>query len=139
MPLQDDLTIPNAALLYRILHETWTTNKGGRHRPSSIAFFEAHGEVSYFADAPGVLGELRRIFQGKEIASVPASVIRDKGLAIERRPNECPPNFQSDKACHVVVGPAAQMQRNEYEKRARSIAKHDDVKIVASEPPLPAA
>ncbi len=138
MPLHDDLTIPNAALLYRVLHKTWTTTKGGRYRPSSIAFFEAQGEVSYFTEAPGVLSELRRIFQGKEIASVPASVIRDKGLAIERRPDECPPGFQSDRACHVVVGPAAQMPINEYEKRARSIAKHDDVKIVPPEP-APAA
>lgn len=124
-------------MLYRVLRENWTTNKGGRYRPSSIAFFEAQGEVSYFTDDPGVLPELRRIFQGKEIASVPASVIREKGFAIERRPGECPPEFGCDPACHVVAGPAGQMVRNEYEKRARSIAKHDNVKIVAPEPPGP--
>ncbi|SRR5216684_6341396 len=137
MPLLDDATIPGNAVLFRVLHQHkgWITSKGGTPRPSSIAFFEAHGEVSYFVNAPGMLTELRRIFQGSEIASVPASVIREKNLAIERRPAECPVGFQCDPACHVVVGPNGEMERNVYERNARSIAKHPDVKIVPNDPP----
>jgi len=133
MALQDDATIPGATTLYRVLHDGWTTDKGGKHRPSSIAFFEAQGEVSYFVDGSGILQELRRIFPGKEIACVPASVIREKGLAIERRPGECPTDFHLDPNSHVVCGPAEPMERNEYEKRARSIARHNDVTLAPTE------
>ena len=55
---------------------TGAANKGGKHRPSSLAFFSTKQEVSYFVEAPGILVELQRIFPGKEIARVPALVIR---------------------------------------------------------------
>ena len=131
MPLRHDEGIAREAILYRILqHKGWTTNKGGKHRPSSIAFFEVDGEVSYFIDSDSMVPELRRIFPGADIARVPASVVIDAGFAIERRPNECPEDFRCNPACHVVVGPAQPMEPNDYEKRARSIAKHPDVGIV---------
>jgi hypothetical protein len=132
MPLIDDASILDGAVLFRVLHPGWTTTKGGAYRLASHAFFEARGEVSLFLDAPGLLEELRRIFPGKEIASVSASVIRGAGLAIERRPAECPSDFRCDKACHVVVGPQEDLQRNDLEKRYRSIAKHPSVTILPS-------
>lgn len=136
MPLTDDGTIPaNAVLLRALPYPSWITNKRGTRRPSSAAFFSTRQEVSYFLEAPGILTELRRILQSSDFARVPASVIRGLGLVIERRPAECPLGFRGDPASHVVVGPPEQMQRNEYEKRARSIAKHPNVSLVVPDPP----
>ena len=138
MPLQDDQTIPDDAILYRVLPiPSWIKTEGERRRPSSIAFYEARGEVSYFMDSPGMLAEVRRIFPGVEIARVPASVLRsaEVGFAIERRPTECPDGFQSDPACHVVAGPNGQITRNEFQRRAGRIAKHADVSLVPEESP----
>jgi hypothetical protein len=135
MPILDDATIPNSAMLFRVLFPGWTTTKGGTYRLASHAFFETRGEVSLFLDAPGLLEELRRVFSGREIASVSASVIRGAGLVIERRPAECPPDFRCDHSCHVVVGPAEELQRNELERRYRSIAKHPSVAILPAEQP----
>ena len=137
MPLLDDATIPDNAILLRVLRQdpNWTTNKGGRRRPSNLAFYEARGEVSYFIDAPGMLTELRRIFPGQEIVNVPAAVIRGVGFAIVRRPNDCPADFQCDRTCHVVAGPSGELQRLEFQRRARAIAKHQDVTILPSEAP----
>ena len=135
MPLHDDQTIADDAILYRVLpHPNWVKVDAGVTRPSSIAFFECRQEVSFFVDGPGILSELRRIFPGAPIAKVPAAILREKGLAIERRPGECGDDFNGDPASHVVVGPAEQIQPNLYEKRARSIAKHPDVGIVPEEP-----
>jgi hypothetical protein len=138
MPLLDDGTILADAVLLRVLpHPGWITNKGGIRRPSSIAFYEAYGEVSYFLDGPGVVAELRRIFKDAEIARVPVQVIRAIGFAIERRPDECPIGFRCDRSNHVVAGPAQQMDRNVYEKLARSIAKQPAVTIIDCEPETP--
>ena len=135
MPLTDDGTIPPNAILLRVLaHPGWITTKGGTRRPSSIAFYEAGGEVSYFIDGPGMLAELGRIFQGSEIARVPALAVRGVGFAIERRPNECPEDFQCDRTCHVVAGPPAELTRLEFQGKARSIAKDPSVSIIHSEP-----
>jgi hypothetical protein len=133
MPLHDDATIPDDALLLRALPHGWTTTKGGRYRPASHAFLEVRGEVSLFVDGPGVLDEVRRIFPGLEIASVSASVIRRKGLVIERRPLESPEGFLCDPICHVVVGPNEQLQRPELERRYRSLAKDPAVTILSPE------
>jgi hypothetical protein len=80
-----------------------------------------------------MLEELRRIFPGREIARVSASVVKGKGLVIERRPLECPEGFQRDPACHVVAGPSAEIQRPELEKRYRSIAKDPSIAILLPE------
>lgn len=137
MPLHDDETIPHDAVLLRALIPTWTTNKGGRYRPASAAFFSVSQEVSYFLDGPGMLPELHRIFPGLEIARIPASVIRGVGVgfAIERRPTQCPDGFQCDRASHVVAGPSTEMTRKEIERRAGFIAKHANVTIIY--PPKP--
>lgn len=131
MPLTDDPSIPIEATLLRVLVAPgWVTNKGGTRRPSSIAFFEAQGEVSFFVDGPGVVAELRRIFGGVEIASVPAAALRNVGVAVERRPEECPPDFRCDANSHVVAGPAIAMEEREYERRARSVAKQPGVSLL---------
>ena len=138
MPLQDDQTIPDDAILYRVLPlPSWIKTEGEKRRPSSIAFYEARGEVSYFVDGPGMIAEVRRMFPGMEIACVPASVLRsaEVGFVIERRPAECPDGFQSDPAYHVVAGPNGELTRNEFQRRAGRIAKHPDVTILPKEPP----
>jgi hypothetical protein len=91
--------------------------------------------VSYFIDVPGMLTELNRIFPGSEIARVPALVVRTVGFAIERRPDECPEDFQCDRACHVVAGPPAELTRLEFQRKARNIAKDPSVTIIHAEPP----
>src|SRR5229473_5533395 len=109
MAVQDDQTVHDDAILYRVLDDDpdWRTTKGDRYRPSNLAFYEATGEVSYFVESPGMLPELERIFPGQEIASVRASVLRsaEVNFAIERRPNEVPVGFRCDPANHVVAGP----------------------------------
>jgi len=141
MPLQNDPTIPDEAILYRVLDDNpdWRTNKGGRYRPSKLAFYEARGEVSYFLNSPDMLPELQRLFPGREIASVPASVLRsaEVGFVIQRRPDEVPPDFRCDPASHVVAGPPVEMTRLEFERRARAIAKHQFTTIIRS-PSAPA-
>jgi len=135
-PLIDDQTIPADAVLLRVLRQdpNWTTNKGGRFRPASLAFFSTTEEISYFLEAPDIVAELWRIFPGHRIARIPSSVIRAEGFAIERRPDECPPDFRGDRACHVVAGPALQVTRIEFQRRAGSIARHLDVTIIEPEP-----
>lgn len=140
MALVDDATIPNGATLLRVLRKGkgWTTtDKGGRYRPTSAAFFSSNQEISYFLEAAGILADLQQMFPGCEIARIPASVIRGTGSVIERRPAECPPEFQGNHACHVVAGPNTATERNELEKRARTIAKHPDVEIIPAQPGPP--
>jgi hypothetical protein len=138
-PLIDDQTIPPDAALLRVLRQDprWTTNENGRIRPTSLVFFSATEEISYFVDMPGIVDELQRIFPGHKIARVPVSAIRAVGFAIERRPTECPADFQSDRACHVIAGPALQSTRLEYQRRARSIAKNMEVTIIDPEAQAP--
>ena len=133
MPLRNDETIPDDAVLLRVLLKdpNWTTNRGGRYRAASLAFFSTEQEISYFLEAPGVLAEVQGMFPDHEIARVPASVIRSVTFAIERRPAECPPNFQGDRSCHVVAGPSVEITRKDNERCARSIAKHKDVTIIS--------
>jgi hypothetical protein len=106
MPLQNDDSVPNDALLYRILRPDWITTEDGKRRPTSNALLDSNREASLFEAGPGVLEELRRLFPGYEIASVRASVIRAAQLVIQRRPEECHEDFQGDRASHVVVGPS---------------------------------
>jgi len=138
MPPIDDQTIPADAVLFRVLRKdpNWTTNKGGRLRPTSLAFFSSEQEISYFLDAPGMLAELQRIFPEHKIARVPAAVIRAAGFVIERRPDpaDCPRDFHCDPACHVVAGLSAEVTRIVFQRRARSIANHADIVIIEPEP-----
>jgi|SRR6266581_1020555 len=142
MPLVDDVTIAVEAVLFRVLVDpNWITTKGGTRRPSSVAFYEATAEVSYFVEVPRILTELARLFPGMEVARVPAVVVRGVGFVIERRPGECPDGFQCDPTCHVVAGPPAPMTRNEFQRKARIIAKDPNITIVRPQPaaaPVPA-
>jgi hypothetical protein len=125
MALHDDDTIPNDALLYRVLHPKWITVVDGRPRPNSLALLESNFEASLFLEGEGILAELRRLFPQLRIASVPALIIRQEHLVIERRPNECPEGFGCDSTSHVVVGPNAEIGRNEYQRRTRAIARNN--------------
>lgn len=135
MPLQNDDSIPNDAILYRVLHPTWVTLENGKRRPTSNALLDSNREASLFIAGPGVLEELRRLFPGYEIASVRASIIRAAQLAIQRRPDECHEDFHGDRASHVVVGPGDDIGRNEYQRRTRAIAKNAEFTILQQAPP----
>jgi hypothetical protein len=117
MPLQDDPSIPNEAVLLRALEKNWTIDSGEGRRPTSFAFKAANYETSFFVEEPGVIEEMRRHLSCPEgIAAVPARVVRECGLVIERRPDECPTTFQVNNRCHVVVGPPGTVRRTEYER-----------------------
>ncbi len=131
MPLQDDATVPNDATLLRVLHKTWVTGEGENRRPTSHAFMDSNFETSLFINSPGVVTELHRIFIGLEIACVPVGALREIGLVIERRPDECPENFNCDPRCHVVIGPPREMARNEYQRLTRNLAKHPQTQILS--------
>lgn len=132
MPLRNDETISDEAILFRVLiaDPNWKTRESdGRYRPTSLAFYSADQDVSYFVDGPGVVEALNKLFAGLEIASVPASVIRGVGFVIERRPEECPEDFECDRSCHVVAGPAEPIPRKDHQRRVRTIAKHPRVYV----------
>jgi hypothetical protein len=130
MPLQDDATVPNDATLLRVLHKTWVTGEGENRRPAKHAFMDSNFETSLFVNSPEVVTELRRIFIGLEIACISVGVLREAGLVIERRPDECPEAFNCDPRCHVVIGPPNEMTRNVYQRIARTIAKHPQTRIL---------
>jgi hypothetical protein len=130
MPLQDDATVPNDATLLRVLLKTWVTGDGENRRPTSHAFMDSNYETSLFLNSPEVVAELHRLFIGLEIASVSVGVLREAGLIVARRPDECPDNFNCDPNCHVVIGPPGEMTRNIYQRIARTIAKHPQTRIL---------
>ena len=138
MPLTDDHSVQPGAVLYRVLVDpNWITTKDQTRRPSKQAFYEARGEVSYFEEGPDVLAEVQRLFPGLPIASVPASVIREEGLVIERRPHEAQ-DLPTIGGAHVIAGPQNPIARSEFEKKARRIAKHPNVSIIDPELSPPA-
>lgn len=134
MPLQNDASIGDNAVLLRVLHDNWIYRDGERRRPTKQAFMDGNtGEVSCFIDGPGVREEIRRMFPGREIAAVRAQVVRDSGFVIERRPADCG-NFRGAPDSHVVIGPPVQLRRLECERCAHRIAVHPDVILVARAP-----
>ena len=108
---------------------------GEARRPGKIAFIDGRTqEASCFIEGPGVAEEMRRILPCPEgIAVVPASVVRECGFAIERRPDGCPEGFRCDPASHVVIGPPEVIRRKLYEKMARQIATHPETRIIPPE------
>ncbi|PYU22862.1 MAG: hypothetical protein DMG32_17200 [Acidobacteria bacterium] len=132
MAVVNDSSIPNDAILLRVLLPGWTCLKNSRYRPTTHAFIDGRtGEVSCFIVGPGVEAEVRRMFPDFEIATVPANVIRGSGFAIERRPGECT-GFNGDPGAHVVIGAPDEVTRREYERRAKKIAVHLETTILPS-------
>lgn len=134
MAVVDDPSIPADAVLLRVLLPGWTCLKNARYRPATHAFTDGRtGEVSCFIAGPGVEAEVRRMFPGLEIATVPAGVVRESGFAIERRPGECE-GFNGDAGAHVVIGAPLEVTRLEYDRRARRIAVHSQTTILPKTP-----
>jgi|SRR5208282_3002365 len=133
MPLVDDASIPDEAVLLRALLPNWIHEQDGIRRISKQAFLDGQtGEASCFIDGAGVQAEVRRIFPGKEIGAVTARVVRESGFVIARRPNEADP-FAMDANAHVVIGTAQQLRRIEYERCAKRIAIHAETRILLEE------
>jgi len=131
MPINDDATIPDDAILLRVLLKDWITTKHERRRPTSHAFRDSNAESSCFIDSETIRSELRRLYPGLEVATVPAGVLRQNGFAIERRPDEVSEDFAGDHRDHVVVGPPQACARNLQERMARAIVQDERVTIVA--------
>lgn len=130
MPVVNDPSIPDEAILLRVLLPGWTCHKNQRYRPQSLAFTDGHTyEASCFIASEGVEAEVRRMFPQYEIAAVPAGVVRRSGFAIQRRPGECE-GFQGDPNAHVVIGSAVSVSKKEYERCARAIAVDAETKIL---------
>jgi len=130
MPVIDDTSITDDAILYRVLHPGWTCSKNGRYRPQSMAFTDGRSkEVSCFIAGEGVEEKVRSMFPGLEIATVSARVVRESGFAIERRPTECE-EFSGDPKTHVVIGSPTGIPNKEYERCARKIAVHAATSIL---------
>jgi hypothetical protein len=129
MPLQDDATIPAEATLYRVLpFPSWVTTEQGVLRPTSAAFYEGRGEVSYLLDGPGVLDEIRRLYPSAPIAALPASTLREVAdYVIVRRPDEASERLRD---YHVVVGASNEITKNDSRRRAKSISRHDSVRVI---------
>ena len=130
MPLVDDASIPNEAILLRALLPGWIHEQDGIRRISKQAFLDGQThEASCFIDGAGVQSEVRRIFPGKEIGAVTARAVRESGFVIERRPKEADP-FTGDRNAHVVIGTAQSLRRIEYERCAKKIAIHAETRIL---------
>ena len=133
MPINNDESIPNDAILLRLLTKDWIVTKEGVRRPTSHAFRESNFESSCFVDSPATRIELKKLYPGFEIAAIPAQVFRESGFAIERRPDEVPEGFEGDRRNHVVVGPPQACARNLHERMARSIVRNVRVAILVLE------
>ena len=49
MPIQDDPTIADNTVLYRVLvDKNWIAKTNDTYRPASVAFHQARGDISYF-------------------------------------------------------------------------------------------
>lgn len=129
MPINDDATIPHDAILLRVLLKDWITTKQERRRPTSHAFRDSNAESSCFIDSEATRANLARLYPGLEVAAVPASVLRENGFAIERRPNELPEEFGGEQQSHVVVGPPQACARAVQERMAQAIVRDERVTI----------
>jgi hypothetical protein len=135
MPIVNDDTIPDEAILLRVLHDGWTCTRNGQRRPNSLAFLDGHsGEPSCFIQGDGVETQVRQMYPGHEIASFTARAVRESGYVIQRRPNECG-SFGGDPNDHVVIGPPGAMGKNAKVRSARRIAEHQATAILPSPQP----
>jgi|HubBroStandDraft_6_1064221.scaffolds.fasta_scaffold269864_3 hypothetical protein len=131
MPIRDDASIPDHTALCRVLiKRQWVSNKGGRPRPTSDSFNDCTGETSCFVSGPNTIAELRRLFPDAfAFATFPARILRENGFGIERRPEDCHPDYHGNSQDHVVFGPTEALSRKDCERRVSAIVKHLDVVI----------
>jgi hypothetical protein len=129
-PAEDDLSISDSASLLRVVLPRWVVTRDGRERPTSDSLQDSNFENSCFVEEEFPVERLQALFPGKKIARIPASVVRQAGFFIERRPGEAPAGCAVPGA-HVVIGPRSEIGRGAYERAARSIVKHQAVSVIA--------
>ena len=131
MPIEDDPSISNEAIVLRVLLPDWITTKGGRTRPTSHALLElgGTGECSCFLSSETILVKLANKFPGKSVAAIPAMVLRQNNFAVRRQPDDCPEDLIDEHGIHVVIGPKDQCNNHQTEKRARAIVTDARVTI----------
>jgi hypothetical protein len=128
MPRHDDPSIPDDAVLIRAVHPDWLEEKDGTERITSATFLSGQAEASCFIGSEvgelqgfreNILPELRALLKIdiQALAVISARAVRDAGLWVYRKPEE----FRGNNA-HVVICPPDGMSRNQYTKRAKSLA-----------------
>lgn len=147
-PREDDRAIDNDKRLWRALPD-WVTAKEGHERPKSESLTDSSYENSCFLESEITLEEIvayllagaqqqghdklmKLIEEGLPFALIPVGVIREAGFIVERRPEEA--EGCANPNAHVVVGPAAEIRRKDYERAAKKIVKHETVAIVRATP-----
>jgi hypothetical protein len=133
-PLLDDERIAGDAFLLRALLPKWSIVKAGRERPTSDSLLDSNFENSCFVEGELSVAQVQLMFPGLKLARLPVSVVRREGFALERRPEEAPPGCPAPEA-HLVIGPLRELERGDYEGRARRIVKDPSVQVIA--PPQP--
>jgi hypothetical protein len=135
-PRHDDPSIANDVTVLRLLHEKWTTMKGGRERPTTDSLTDSSFENSCFVEGEIPFDELVALFPGKKIARIPVRLLRSEGYSLERRPDEAPENC-SCPSSHVVCGPLNAIVRGVYEAMARRVVKSPETTILPPAPFVP--
>lgn len=147
-PHEDDRAINNDQRLWRAL-PNWITAKDGRERPKSESLTDSSYENSCFVEGEITLEEIvafllagaqqqedamlmKLIEEGLPFALLPVGVVREAGFIVERRPEEA--DGCANPNAHVVVGPAAEIRRKDYERSAKKIVKHEAVTIIRAAP-----
>lgn len=128
-PAWDDLEITDDRFLLRVLFGRWLTRKEGRERPTSESLMDSNQENSCFIENEITIGELNRIFPGRQIARIPVGLVRQFGYAIERRPDEAPEDCANPNS-HVVIGPLRELGKNAYERAAKGIVTSEQIAII---------
>ncbi len=128
MAIVDDATISNQTIVFRILLDGWVSIVANRIRPNSLALLDSNFENSCFISNDQSFTELQRLFPGQPVAGIPVEVLRTNGFVVERRPGECPTDYQGNPDDHVVVGPPAPCSRKIYQRGSQAIVK--DTRVI---------
>ncbi len=118
-PSRDDPGISDESSLLRVLLRKWSVIKNGRERPTSDSLMDSNFENS-FVEGEIAVEELQQLFPTLKIARLRAGLVRREGFAIERRPDEAPPDCSRPDS-HVVIGPPTPTERGLYERAARNM------------------
>ena len=113
----DPESIPDDALLYRVLYEeNWSHMDGDVRRVSSHAFKDTLSfEASCFLAAEKPLSQLKEMFPGKRICVASAGEVRKAQHIIARAPED-------GDASHVVLCPPGDLKRSDADRLYAQIA-----------------
>lgn len=128
----DKATIPNESNLIRVaIRDSWiqVDKNTGLLRPTSDSLLESNFEASFFVEGEVTVEEIQHLFPQKRLYLVTASILREVGFWLERRPDEAPEGLSRPEA-HIVAGPPTEIQRNVYTRSCRNVVKNPAIRIV---------